>query len=79
MQVDPWHVLAMHASPEGHEEHAFPPVPQSLTVVPTWHVPLASQHPLGQVIALHVDAWQSPALHASLGGHAAQLSPPTPH
>jgi hypothetical protein len=38
----PW----THVCPGRHAWHAFPGPPQASVVVPAWHAPLESQHPL---------------------------------
>jgi len=60
-------------------EHAAPPVPQAADVVPSWQLPVASQHPVGHVVALQVTgvvhAW---AVHVCVPVQAEQLAPPLP-
>jgi hypothetical protein len=48
-------------------------------LVPDSQFPRLSQHPLGQLEALHVAPWQDPALHMSPGGQGTQALPPLPH
>jgi hypothetical protein len=78
LQVAPWHAPPTHASPSGHAAQALPPVPQSLSVVPSWHTSEASQQPVGHVVALHVEALQAPPVQTSVGGQAVHSSPPVP-
>jgi hypothetical protein len=79
LHVAPWHTPPTHASPATHAAHAAPPVPQSFNDVPSWHTPVESQQPVGQVVALHAEALQIPPLHVSPGGHDRHALPPVPH
>ncbi len=78
LQVAPSQTPPTHASPEGHVVQAAPPEPHRLRLVPAWQVPEASQQPVGQVVALHEEALQVPAVQLSLDGHAWQAVPPYP-
>ncbi len=78
LHVAPWHKPATHASPAGHSWHPAPPEPQSFSDVPAWHVPVVSQQPVGQVVALHAETLQTPAVQLSPDGHAAQATPAVP-
>jgi hypothetical protein len=77
--VAPWHCPPTHASPDGHDAHAFPPEPQSFNVIPVWQAPVASQQPVGHVVALHEELLHIPALQLSPDGHAVHAAPPLPH
>jgi hypothetical protein len=79
VHVAPWQTPFTHASPATHGAHATPPVPQSLTVLPAWHLPAPSQQPFGHVEALHVDGWHEPMVQVSPAGHAVHARPPIPH
>jgi hypothetical protein len=59
-----------------HAVHATPPVPQ-VALLDVWHLPVASQQPLGHVLASHT---QVPCvLHSWLAPHAAHTPPFAPH
>jgi hypothetical protein len=78
LQVAPWQTPPTQASPETHAAHTLPPVPQSLSVVPVWHVPDPSQQPVVHVVE-HVEALQVPAVQLSPDGHVVHALPPSPH
>jgi hypothetical protein len=66
----------VHSLPALHATHAAPPVPQSALAVPGWQLPLVSQQPAGQVVALQP---HTPLMHSAPVAHAMQAAPPTPH
>jgi hypothetical protein len=56
----PAHIVPLHAhAPATHDcpmpqiEQAPPPAPHAPGALPIWHMPVASQHPVGHVVALH--------------------------
>ena len=51
------HVPETQASPEGHTTQSLPASPQSLVLVPAWHLPNVSQQPV-QLDALQTGFWQ---------------------
>jgi hypothetical protein len=57
--------------------HVAPPVPQAWVMVPGWHTPFASQHPLGQVVELQT-ATHVPFEHWVPVGQATQATPAVP-
>jgi hypothetical protein len=83
------HVEALHGigsqappaqrSPGGHVEHALPPVPHALVLLPDSQKPRPSQQPVGQVEALQVGPTHAPPEQESIGGHGRQAPPPVPH
>lgn len=44
---------------DGHIAHATPPVPHCAFKLPSWHWPLLSQQPFGQVVALQLPNTQT--------------------
>jgi hypothetical protein len=61
----------------GQLTHWVPPEPQSASVVPGWHVLVASQHP-SQVSGLHEVVTQLASSHSWLKLHCTHASPPVP-
>ena len=60
---------------------APPPVPQAAAVVPGWHLPVPSQHPLAQLVGPQVvgaDSQVLAALQTCCAVHWTQLAPPLP-
>ncbi len=78
LHVGPMHAPPAHVSPGGHGRQALPPVPHAVVLVPDSQLPRLSQHPLAQVVALHVVPRHDPLVHVSPGGQATQLAPPLP-
>jgi hypothetical protein len=78
LHVVPVHAPAVHESPGGQGRQALPPVPQAEVLVPDSQFPKLSQHPIGQLDALHVVPWHDPLLQVSPGGHATHAAPPLP-
>ncbi len=65
-----WRVASQIWKPSAVQfAHVSPRVPHALVDVPCWQVPVASQHPPGQVVALHAAAstggWASASWPAS--------------
>jgi hypothetical protein len=57
-----------------------PGVPHAATVLPVWHMPIASQQPLGHVVALHAGGiWQDLSTHTIGAVQLAHIAPPPPH
>jgi len=71
-ELHPLQAPALHVCGLGHIAHAAPPEPQSPGVLPGSHLLLASQHPIGHELAVHL---QLPPEHAWPGAQA----PPAPH
>ena len=61
------HACPVHACPVAHMAHATPPDPHAPGSVPTWHMPLGSQHPLAQLLAPHAGGPPSEASGAGAG------------
>ncbi len=78
-QGGPLQAPPVHESPGGHGTQALPPVPHAVALVPDSHFPKASQHPVGQLDALHVVPSQPPPVHVSPDGQTAQARPSVPH
>jgi hypothetical protein len=72
-------VPPLHVSPVGQDVHALPPVPQAEVLVPVSQKPSASQHPFGQLVALHVVPLQIPPVQVSPVGQGRHAPPPVPH
>jgi hypothetical protein len=79
LQVVPVHAPAVQESPGGQGTHESPPLPHAEVLVPDSHIPKLSQHPVPQLIGLHVTPRHAPMKHASPGGHAVHATPPLPH
>jgi hypothetical protein len=58
-----------------HVAHSAPLLPQSVLDVPAWQLPLASQQPVGQLVASHTHA---PFTHSCPVAHVAQSPPVVP-
>lgn len=54
---------------------AAPPLPQAVVVLPGWQVPLLSQQPFGQLLALHA---QEPFAQVWPDAQVTQAAPPVP-
>jgi hypothetical protein len=78
LHVEPTHAPAWQTAPTTHSAQVSPPVPQLASAVPARHFPVAAQHPVAHVAALHVP-WQLPPSHVAPAVHAAQRLPPVPH
>jgi hypothetical protein len=66
-----------HVAPVPHTRQTSPNSPHAPFVVPGWHTPLPSQHPL-QVSWLHALGWQTPPRQEE-PKHCAHWAPPPPH
>lgn len=54
------HVPKVQTCPTPHTVHRKPEFPQACVLLPTWHAPLASQHPLVQVAGEHAFVVEPP-------------------
>ncbi len=80
-QDDPVHAHdpATHACPDEHVLHARPPLPHAPAAAPVWHMPVASQQPVGQVVLLHAPHVWLVVLHVRPAGQSVPaLQPHTP-
>jgi hypothetical protein len=79
LHVAPTHAPIVHTSPTGQSAHDSPPMPQAAVLVPSWQVPVVSQHPVGQVAALQGEGLQVPLEQVSPLGQDTHEVPPVPH
>ena len=72
LQVQLEHLPVWQAWPLVQAAHAAPPVPHAPKVLPGWHTPLLSTHPL------QVPPVQEPPVQEVEPAHDSQLTPPWP-
>jgi len=61
-----------------HVAQAPPNSPHAWLVSPAWQTPVTSQHPFGQLFALHPEPTHPPPTHAEPIGHDTHARPPVP-
>jgi hypothetical protein len=74
-----WQMPPPQLSSGGQAEHALPPSPHALVLVPDSQKPEVSQQPRGHVAALHGGPLHAPAEQVSPGGHSRHAAAPVPH